>query len=144
MDREMLRNLILEILREEAGDCPVKKAVPKTITLGQADRLDTGNPAHRVYTRDFFTLEESPRLGAGLMEMEATAFPWTLTYDEVDVVLSGRLEIRCGAKTVSAGPGEVILLPKGSQIEFIAAEKTRFVYVTYPADWNTKQGTVSE
>ena len=60
------------------------------------------------------------------------------------MVLSGRLEIRCGAKTVSAGPGEVILLPKGSQIEFIAAEKTRFVYVTYPADWNTKQGTVSE
>ena len=47
--------------------------------------MDTGNPLDRVYTRDLFTLQESPRLGVGVMEMTDTTFPWTLRYDEIDV-----------------------------------------------------------
>ena len=70
--------------------------------------MDTGNPLDRVYTRDLFTLQESPRLGVGVMEMTDTTFPWTLRYDEMDYVLSGRLDIRIGGETVSAGPGELI------------------------------------
>ena len=37
--------------------------------------------------------------------MTDTTFPWTLRYDEMDYVLSGRLDIRIGGETVSAGPG---------------------------------------
>ena len=43
-----------------------------------------------------------------------------------------------GRKRITAQPGEVLLLPKGSEIQFSAREKTRFLYVTYPADWKNQ------
>ena len=83
----------------------------------QADRMDTAG-GDRVWTRDLFSLAEAPRLGCGLMVMEDTTFPWKLTYDEMDYVIEGRLDILVGGETVSAGPGEVLHIPRGSEIQF--------------------------
>ncbi len=135
MNREELRALVREVLNEKT--CPVRFS--RLPPVRPEDRLDTGRPGDRVYTRDLFTLEESPRLGAGVMEMEGTAFDWTLRYDELDYVIEGRLEIICGGETVSAGPGEVILIPRGSEIRFSAPGRARFLYVTYPADWQKQK-----
>jgi len=135
MNREELRALVREVLND--ATCPVRfSSLPP---VRPEDRLDTGKPGDRVYTRDLFTLEESPRLGAGVMEMEGTTFDWTLRYDELDYVIEGRLEIICGGETVSAGPGEVILIPRGSKIQFSAPARARFLYVTYPADWQNQK-----
>ena len=56
-------------------------------------------------------------------------------YDEIDYVIEGSLSIIINGKTVSAGPGELILIPKGSSIKFSVPNYARFIYVTYPADW---------
>lgn len=138
MDKEELKRIIQEILAESAGGCPVKVSHLPQLRTTEADRLNTGDPSHRVYTHDLFTLSESPRLGCGLMEMEQTTFPWTLEYDEIDYVISGSLTVYYGQTAVTAGPGEVILIPKGSSILFSAPEKARFLYVTYPADWQNQ------
>ncbi|MEG0388179.1 MAG: cupin domain-containing protein, partial [Niameybacter sp.] len=105
------------------------------IRVYESDRLDTGVSSDIVYTKDLFTLEESPRLGCGIMEMKNTTFDWTLNYDEIDYVIEGSLSIIINGETVTAGPGEVILIPKGSRIKFSVPEYSRFIYVTYPADW---------
>ena len=136
MNKEQLRQLLQELLAETA--CPIKSV--KLPAVSEADRLNTGDPSHRVYTHDLFTLSESPRLGCGVMEMERTTFPWTLQYDEIDYVISGRLTILWEDHAVTAGPGEVILIPKGSSIRFSAEDKARFLYLTYPADWQNQAG----
>lgn len=140
MDKKTLESLIRRVLLEELGQRAhgVKKLALPEETVTEANRLDTGRPGDFVYTKDLFTLEESPRLGVGLMVMERTTFPWTLNYDEVDYVIEGRLDILIGGDRVSAGPGEVIFIPKGSAIEFSAPERARFLYVTYPADWQSQ------
>lgn len=140
MDRSTLENLIRRVLLEELGQSVhgVKKLALPEETVTEAHRLDTGRPGDFVYTKDLLTLEESPRLGVGLMVMERTTFPWTLNYDEVDYVVEGRLDILIGGDRVSAGPGEVIFIPKGSAIEFSAPDRARFLYVTYPADWQSQ------
>lgn len=138
MDKSELEALIREILLERLGGCAaggVRKVCVPALRTTEADRMDTGNPADRVYTRDLFTLEQSPRLGAGLMEMEHTTFPWKLSYDEMDYVIEGELTILNGGSKVTAGPGEVICIPKGSSIQFSAPERARFLYFVYPADW---------
>ena len=135
MDKSELRRIILEILREEAGGCPVKRVDLPSVRCTEADRLDTGDPTHRVYTHDLFSLEESPRLGCGLMVMEDTTFPWTLTYDEMDYIVEGRLDVLTGGETVSAGPGEILHIPRGSEIQFSVQGRARFLYFVYPADW---------
>ena len=47
----------------------------------------------------------------------------------------GRLDSLAGGETVSAGPGEVLHIPRGSDIQFSAKGKVRFLYFVYPADW---------
>ena len=42
------------------------------VNVGEEDRLNTGNAADVVYTKDLVSLKESPRLGCGLMVMEKT------------------------------------------------------------------------
>ena len=130
----IVRQVVLKVLGG-SGDCPVKKIAVPALNVTEEHRMDTGNPADRVWTRDLFTLEESPRLGCGLMVMERTTFPWTLTYDEMDYVIEGRLEILVDGQKVSAGPGEVICIPKGTSIQFSAPDKARFLYFVYPANW---------
>jgi len=138
IDKELIRRIVQEILAEQ-GECPVKLAKVPQISVTEADRMDTGDSAHKVYTHDLFSLSDSPRLGCGIMEMEKTSFPWTLQYDEIDYVISGSLSVEYGLHTVTAGPGELILIPKGSSILFTVQDHARFLYVTYPADWqNTK------
>lgn len=138
MDKAALEALVRQIVMEKLGqasDCPVKKLSVPSLDVTEEHRMDTGNPGDRVWTRDLLTLEESPRLGCGLMVMERTTFPWTLNYDELDYVISGRLDILINGQKVSAGPGEVIYIPKGSSIQFSVEDKARFLYFVYPANW---------
>lgn len=138
MNKEQIKQLLMEILQEEQGNGPIRKLSPRSVCLTETDKLQTGNAMDRVYTRDLLSLEESPRLGCGVMVMEQTTFPWTLQYDEIDFVMEGTLSIICGNQTVTAGPGEGIYIPKGNKISFSAPEKARFLYVTYPADWKNQ------
>ena len=136
----LVRKILLEELATKDGGKKVSKAGVASIALPgldvrPEDRLDTGDSSHQVYTRDLLTLDESPRLGLGLMTMEKTTFPWYLDYDEVDYVIEGRLDIIVGDEVMTAGPGEVLFIPKGSDIQFSVRDKARFIYVTYPADW---------
>lgn len=148
-ERAELERLIKEILGEKLKDIVgekrtaeakefagsiIKVDVPK-VAVRENDRLDTGNPNHRVYTHDLFSLKESERLGCGIMEMDHSAFDWTLDYDEIDYVIEGTLTIRGNGSSVTAEAGELILIPKGSHIQFSTETKTRFLYTTYPADW---------
>lgn len=141
INRDQIEEIVKRVLIEKLGanktstpDGLVTIDVPDW-NVSDADKMDTGNPEDQVYTKDFFDLTESPRLGAGLMVMKNTTFDWTLNYDEVDYVISGTLSVIGKNGTATAKPGQIILIPKGSQIKFSAPDSARFVYITYPADW---------
>ena len=110
MDKQAMETIIRQVLAEHLMGGVTAAPVPQ-LPVTEAHRMDTGNPGDRVYTRDLFSLEQSPRLGAGIMEMTDTTFPWTLNYDEMDYVVEGRLDILVNGRKVSAGPGELIYLP---------------------------------
>ena len=143
VNKAALESLVRQVLLERLGAPPAGggrapgiRAVPvPQLEVTQAHRLDTGRSGDRVWTRDLFSLEEAPRLGCGLMVMEDTTFPWELTYDEMDYVIEGRLDILAGGETISAGPGEVLHIPRGSRIQFSVQGRARFLYFVYPADW---------
>lgn len=89
-----------------------------------------------VRLRDIASLEEAPRIGCGIMELDPQAdFEWALHYDEWDVILEGRLEIQIDGRVIAGEPGDVIYIPRGSHIRFTAPVLTRFVYTVFPADW---------
>ncbi|WP_367184332.1 cupin domain-containing protein [Intestinimonas sp.] len=144
VDKAALEQLVRQVLLERLGGAPATEAPPThgvravavpQLEVRETDRLDTGKAGDRVWTRDLFSLAEAPRLGCGLMVMEETTFPWKLTYDEMDYVVEGRLDVLVGGERISAGPGEVLHIPRGSEIQFSVKGKARFLYFVYPADW---------
>lgn len=152
LNKDLLEKLVRQIIEEklngvkDSADFIRNKDISgitsiklPTVKVNESNRLDTGVATDKVYTKDVFTLEESPRLGCGIMEMESTTFQWTLNYDEIDYVIEGHLDIIIDGRKISADAGELILIPKGSKIQFSVPDHARFIYVTYPADWASQE-----
>lgn len=99
--------------------------------------FDIGPAAQEhVFATDVLSLEESPRLGAGVMELRnGSEFPWTLNYDEVEYIIDGTMVLKSEAGDVTAHAGDMTFIPKGTSIHFSTPDYVRFIYVTYPADW---------
>jgi ethanolamine utilization protein EutQ len=140
----LIRKLIVEIVSENGACCDETRHVDKSgimsvrLPLIKPEPFDTGKAGDRVLLKDCVSLEESPRLGFGVMEMDKSTFKWTLNYDEVDYIIDGRLEILIDGRKVVGNAGDAILIPKGSTIEFSAPEHARFLYVVYPANWSSQ------
>lgn len=57
----------------------------------------------------------------------------TLAVDDVMIVLEGKLSVSTDAGTVTAGPGEIIYMPKGNAVTIRSHEEGAVTaYVTYP------------
>ncbi|MDD2954882.1 MAG: cupin domain-containing protein [Oscillospiraceae bacterium] len=144
-NEELVRRIVEEVLRR-AQQTPCreqapfqKTADPSGILLVKTDTVRC-QPFEQdgVSLQDIVTLEEAPRMGAGVMELDHTSFEWTLSYDEYDMVISGVLEIEIDGRRLTGGPGDILYIPKGSHIHFCTPDKARYAYFVYPADWQSK------
>jgi len=85
---------------------------------------------------DLITNKDGAPMTAGIMSWSSVdSFPWTLDYDEVDLVLEGTLQLGIDGRVLEGGPGDIVYIPKGSRIHFGTPDRVRVFYVTYPADW---------
>lgn len=138
---DVARQLNLQIVRETAVPRKTEKLPPLKIVHRSGVVLDSfgqglAAPGTNVRLKDVITSGDGSPVASGYMALDKGEFPWTLTYDEVDVVLEGELVITRGQEVVRGLPGDTIFIPKGSSITFGSPSFTRFVYVTFPADWN--------
>lgn len=63
-----------------------------------------------------------------------------IAIDDVMVVLEGKLSVSTGAGTVTAGPGEIVYMPKGETVTIRSHEHGAVTaYVTYP-HWQEADG----
>jgi len=148
MSEDQLARLIRDVIEEHMGTKPsASGGTHKTDRSGvmsiDLPRVAAGPfpfpidvPDGSVLLTDLLTLEESPRVGCGVMEMDHCAFPWTLKYDEVDYVIEGTLELVMNGNTMRANAGQVLYIPKNTPLTFTAPGKVRFFYVVYPANWS--------
>ncbi len=142
---DVAAQLGLHIVREKeapalpqagAGPLPPLKVVARFGVQLDAFGEGLATPGTNVRLKDVITSADGAPMASGYMSLERGEFPWTLTYDEIDIVLEGELVIRRGSELVRGGPGDSIFIPKGSAITFGSPSYARFVYVTFPADWN--------
>jgi ethanolamine utilization protein EutQ len=95
-------------------------------------------PGMNVWLKDVVVTQDRSPMGAGYMSLDKGEMQWTLSYDEIDIVLEGELVITRGSEQVRGKTGDVIYIPKGSSITFGTPNWTRFVYVVFPVNWNEK------
>ena len=153
MNEDMIREIVKKVLAEtnnsgaaasSAEPAPAAVRAPERVVdpsgiisiKGSTVELEPFEGREDVRLKDLASVAEAPRIGCGLMELRDRAdFEWTLSYDEWDVILEGRLEIVIDGRTVGGSAGDAIYIPKGSHIHFTTPYYARFAYVVYPADW---------
>lgn len=148
---DLARHFGIQLVREAAQSTalPARPAAPgvlpplKVARRGETALQPFGSGAQgiTVALTDVVAGADGSPMAAGYMALDATqpgggTFAWTLTYDEVDIVLEGELVIRRGAEEVRGRPGDVLFIAKGSSITFGTPSYARFVYVAYPANWS--------
>lgn len=92
-------------------------------------------PGMAVEAVDVVTADDRSPMAAGYLTLTKGSFPWTLTYDEIQIVLEGELHLGGDGGGQVGRPGDVLFVPKGSSITFGTPSWTKFVYVTFPANW---------
>lgn len=142
INEDLIAQIVKKVLMEQAAastNCVRHEDESGVISIKteqiKPEAFDTGKAGDKVLLQDVFSLEESPRLGCGIMEMDKTTFDWNLTYDEVDYIIEGSLEIIIDGRKVIGNKGDIILIPKNTKIQFSVPEFARFMYVVYPANW---------
>jgi ethanolamine utilization protein EutQ len=145
--KDIVRSVVQEVLAAESAEAGIERdreplsgvtSIKVSSVKTEPFPFDIGPAGRGVFLKDVVSLEESPRLGVGVMDMTKTSFPWTLRYDEVDYILEGTLDIKINGRTVRADAGDLLYIPMNSSIEFCAPSYAKFVYITYPADWSNQ------
>ncbi|MBS6215771.1 MAG: DUF861 domain-containing protein [Clostridiales bacterium] len=138
LQEDLIREIVSRVVSQVSGGV-AKQSDPSGALLIHPSQIQTQPFEGRedVRVQDLTTLEEAPRMGAGLMELlDRADFEWTLTYDEYDYVMEGTLEIVLDSGQVLTGqPGDVLYIPKNTHIHFRTPTRARYVYFVYPADW---------
>jgi ethanolamine utilization protein EutQ len=142
----------LKMIRENESSVSVGRSAPPVVPYGlpplkvvklanvQVEPFLEGKttPGTNVWLKDVVVTQYRSPIGAGYMSLDKGEMQWTLTYDEIDIVLEGELVITRGNEQVRGKSGDVIYIPKGSSITFGTPNWTRFVYVVFPVNWNEK------
>ena len=134
---ELIREIVRRVVAQANGQVKQRDAGGALLIHTASLETEPFEGRTDVRLRNLTTLEEAPRMGAGLMELlDGADFEWKLTYDEFDYVMEGTLEIVLDSRTVLTGhPGDVLYIPKDTHIHFRTPKEARYVYFVYPADW---------
>lgn len=96
--------------------------------------FDKAPPGQKVTMTDVITARDS-NLAAGFMKYDHSQLPWHVTYDEIDFVLEGEFVLKVDDQVFHAGPGDVLYIPKDSQVVFSSPTTCTVFYAIYPANW---------
>ena len=141
VSEELIREIVTQVIKAaSAGESKddFEKHVDPSGIIGIKTSTVKCEPFGQegVTLKDVVSLEEAPRMGCGIMELDHTSFEWTLTYDEYDYVMEGTLEIVLDTGTVLTGhPGDLIYIPKNTHIHFRTPNQAKYIYIVYPANW---------
>lgn len=141
---EKIRAIVASLIGSTGGGiaAPTEPTIKRPVVLGRIGDFKgvpfpyPGPPeGMEVATVDVVTESDGSPMAAGYMTITKGAFPWTLTYDEVQVVLEGELHLGGDAGDKVGHPGDIFYVPKGSSITFGTPNWAKFVYVTFPVNW---------
>ena len=82
----------------------------------------------------------STHMGAGIEYLERVTIDWTVTYDEVLFIHEGALTVEFDGECYDCTPGDIVWLPSGTSLRYIARERCGYFYALYPVDWADRQG----
>ena len=106
-------------IRKITSLCPGEHTSASAVNLSQLDLTTLG-------------LTMAAPCAAGFMGWSKNQFAFTRANDEINLVLEGELQFHVGDSVISAAPGDVLWVPKGTQGKIGTPSAVRYFYLTYP------------
>ncbi len=83
----------------------------------------------------------SRHMGGGIEYLENVEIDWTVTYDEILFICEGKLTLQFDDFTHECTAGDIVWLPEGTHLKYIASARAGYFYALHPVDWAARQGT---
>ena len=77
---------------------------------------------------------DGSELGAGFARLRNARLEWTVKYDEILFVVSGRIKVHTPEGILDAKANDSIWLPKGTPLTY-EAEDALVLFAIHPANW---------
>ena len=132
-----VRAIVMTMLTDNGVSSTVEEKTPCVVHVDGrvVDMLpfpfEINRPLMDVRLQDVIKNEQGSPMGVGFMSLHKGSFPWKTTHDEVEYVIEGELHISTPKDTNIGLPGDVIFIPKGTEITFSTPSWAKFLYVTY-------------
>lgn len=129
---ELVKKVIADIQKPV---CPNPRATHVQGAGVEVPPFYTGQHDQKIGLANVITSQEA-NLAAGFMTFDHSELPWHMSYDEVNYVIEGEYVLKIDDKVFKAQPGDVIYIPKGTNVVFSSPSYAKVFYVTYPANWD--------
>lgn len=117
----------------------MERAEPRAIAFSDLDFAPRFEQGEMARLAEICGTKDGTDLGVGFARLSKASIEWTTRYDEVLIVLEGRVTVRLEGETLEAWPRDSIWLPKGTSLVY-EAEEALVVYAIHPADWAERDG----
>lgn len=130
--------VLREVLRRIGQEQTQPAGVPEEVQVRKITSLcpspKTSSSSVNVSQLDLSSLDISKALpiSSGFMGWSKNVFPFTRASDEINLVLEGELEFHVDQTLISAKPGDVMWIPKGTQGKIGTPTSVRYFYLSYP------------
>jgi ethanolamine utilization protein EutQ len=82
----------------------------------------------------------SRHMGGGIEHLDNVTIDWTVTYDEILFIIEGPLTIKLEDGDHECHAGDIVWLPSGTHLQYVAQGRAAYFYALYPVDWAERQG----
>jgi ethanolamine utilization protein EutQ len=113
---------------------------PKVFRRSEMDLKSAVTPSGNTSIARVINGSVSKHMGAGIEYLENVTIDWTVTYDEVLFILEGPLTVVFADGSHECDVGDIVWLPEGTSLKYVAKGRAAYFYALYPVDWAAKQG----
>lgn len=116
-------------------------SAPKVFKRSEMELKPAVTPTGTTAIARIIDASISREMGAGIEYLENTTIDWTVTYDEVLFILEGPLTVEFDGTVHECDTGDIVWLPNGTRLKYIAKGRAAYFYAVHPVDWAARQGT---
>lgn len=116
-------------------------SAPKVFRRSEMNLIPAVTPSGTTSIARVIDSSLSSTIGGGIEYLEDVTIDWTVTYDEILFILEGNLTVAFDDASHSCQAGDIVWLPAGTHLRYIAKGRAAYFYALYPVDWAARQGT---
>lgn len=113
----------------------VKKSPPRVSRFSKLQfepRFEYGHMAESV---EICGAGDGSELAAGFVRLKQARIPWTIQYDEILIVIEGKLRVHTNTEIHNLSPQDSLWLPAGTELCY-ESDYALVAYAIHPANWH--------